>query len=183
MLPLLLLLVVGQAPALPGETTLVSFCKQRRMSACEALQQTDPKRAAEIEAEAAKNALRLEALKVAEESRDQEDSKADESSEAASGEPPDCKGQNHHVISRRIAEELERHETLAGLYKPRDERFKTRAKDEASHCGYQDWHRKVDAEVIKWLRDHVDATPEQFMKMLREIYKRPDLLDRFPHGF
>jgi hypothetical protein len=78
---------------------------------------------------------------------------------------------------------LEEHETLRGLYKPRDERFKTRAKDKASHCGYQQWHRDVDAEVINWLRDFPRATPEQFLKMLREIYNRPDMLKRFPNGF
>jgi hypothetical protein len=27
------------------------------------------------------------------------------------------------------------------------------------------------------------ATPEQFMKFLREIYNRPEMRERFPHGF
>lgn len=184
MLPLLLLLVVAQAPAIPGETTLVSFCKQGRLTACEALRQVNPKLAAEIETEVAKAALAREALKVEEESREKEDSHANQSSEAGtSDEPPNCKGQEHHIISRPIAEELEKHRVLRGLYKPRDPRFKTRAKDQDSHCGYQDWHRKVDAEVIRWLREFPNATPEQFMKMLREIYSRGDMLERFPHGF
>ncbi len=52
-----------------------------------------------------------------------------------------------------------------------------------SHCGYQDWHRKVDAEVIQWLRDHETATPTQFMRKLREIYNRKEMLQRFPNGF
>ncbi|MFL5345439.1 MAG: Wall-associated protein precursor [Hyalangium sp.] len=184
MIQLLLLLVSAQIPAVPGETTLVSFCKQGSLSACEALRQVNPKLAADIEAEVAKVALAREALKVAEEAREKGDAKAEESSEAeASDEPPNCKGQEHHIISRPIAEELEKHRVLRGLYKPRDARFKTRAKDLESHCGYQEWHRKVDEEVIKWLRDFPNATPEQFMRMLREIYSRKEMLERFPYGF
>jgi hypothetical protein len=78
---------------------------------------------------------------------------------------------------------LEEHLTLRGLYKPRDPRFVTRAVDEQAHCGYQDWHRKVDAEVIAWLNSRRRATAEQFEAFLREIYNRPDMLKRFPHGF
>jgi len=188
MLPLLLLLVVAQVPAVPGEGTLVSFCKQGRLTACQELQKADPEKYAEVQAELAKAALRLEALRVAEEeAREREDTNADESSEAqaseASGEPPNCNGQNHHVISRPIAQALEKHRTLRGLYEPRDERFKARAKDKDSHCGYQKWHRDVDDEVIAWLEENAAATPEQFMRKLREIYNRKEMLERFPNGF
>jgi hypothetical protein len=190
MLPLLLLLTIAQVPAVPGEGTLVSTCKQGRLTACQELAKIWPEKAAEIQAELAKTALSGEALRIAgEEAREKEDTEANESSESesagsdASDEPPNCKGQSHHIISRPIAEELEKHGTLRGLYKPRDERFKTRAKDENSHCGYQQWHRKVDDEVIAWLRRELRATPEQFMKMLHEIYKRPDMVKRFPNGF
>jgi hypothetical protein len=184
MLSLLLLLVVAQGvPAVPGEGTLVSFCKQGRLSACQELAKIDPGKAAEIQAGLAKAALLQKTLRVAEEeAREKEDAEADESSEA-SGEPPNCNGQDHHVISRPIAEALKEHESLGGLYKPRDKRFVAQAKDKESHCGYQDWHRKVDAEVIDWLRRYEKATPEQFMKMLRELYNRPDMLKRFPNGF
>lgn len=189
MLPLLLLLIASQAPAVPGEGTLVSFCKQGRLSACQELAAVNPRKAAEIQAELAKTALSREALRAAEEEgRDKDDAAADESSEAsataeASDEPPNCTGQEHHIISRRIFAALKDHETLRGLYKPRDKRFKTRAKDKESHCGYQEWHRQVDAEVIKWLKDQEKATSEQFMKMLRELYNRPEMLKRFPNGF
>ncbi|MBN1203630.1 MAG: Wall-associated protein precursor [Myxococcaceae bacterium] len=185
MLPLLLLLVAAQVPAVPGEGTLVSFCKQGRLTACQELANIAPRKAAEIQADLAKAALSREALKAAEEeAREKADAKADESSAGeASDEPPNCNGQNHHVISRPIADELERHKTLRGLYEPRDKRFVTKAKDKESHCGYQGWHRKVDAEVIEWLKAHEKATPEQFMKMLREIYKRKEVLARFPNGF
>jgi hypothetical protein len=118
-----------------------------------------------------------------EEAPENESAKADDASEAGeSDEPPNCTGQNHHVISRPIARELERHPTLRGLYKPRDERFKLRAKDKESHCGYQQWHRDVDAEVTKWLDRYQKATPKQFEEFLREIYSRPEMLKRFPNG-
>jgi hypothetical protein len=78
---------------------------------------------------------------------------------------------------------LEKHLTLRGQYNPRDERFVTRAKDKDSHCGYQQWHRDVDAEVIGWLQRETRATPKQFEKFLREIYNRPEMLKRFPNGF
>lgn len=185
MLPLLLLFVAAQVPAVPGEGTLVSFCKQGRLTACQELAKINPEKAAEIQAELAKAALRLEALRVAdEEAREKEDSDADESSEAeAAGEPPDCKGQEHHIISRPIARELARHNNLRGLFKPRDPRLKTRAKNEEDHCGYQDWHRKVDSEIVEWLRRYDRATLEQFMKKLKEIYSREDMVRRFPNGF
>lgn len=101
----------------------------------------------------------------------------------AAPEPPDCNGQEHHVISTRIARELERHENLRGLYKPRDERFKARAKDKDAHCGYQRWHRDVDEEVIAWLQRYRNATREEFEAFLRELYSRSGLRERFPHGF
>jgi hypothetical protein len=41
----------------------------------------------------------------------------------------------------------------------------------------------VDAEMIEWLKREIKATPEQFIKMLREIYNRSDILERFPNGF
>jgi uncharacterized Zn finger protein len=185
MLSLLILLVAAQAPAVPGEGTLVSICKQGRMSACQELAKVDPGKAAEIQAELAKTALRQEALRVAgEEAQEKGDTNTGESSVAeVSGEPPNCNGQNHHIISRPIADALKEHETLAGLYEPRDKRFVAKAKDRESHCGYQDWHRKVDKEVVEWLTDNKKATAEQFMKMLREIYNRPDMIKRFPNGF
>jgi uncharacterized protein (DUF1800 family) len=176
MLPLLLLLIAAQLPAVPGETSLVSSCKQGKLSACEALKQVDPQKAARI----ARDLARLKALEEARERAAADDA---ESATDASSEPPDCKGQNHHIISRPVAEELEKHDNLRGFFKPRDPRFVAKARDEQSHCGYQEWHRKVDAEVIRWLREHPEATVEEFVARLREIYNRPDMLERFPRGF
>ncbi len=124
--------------------------------------------------------------RLKEEAQAKEDAEFAEAAEAigeATPEPPNCEGQNHHVISRPIAEKLKDHETLSGLYEPRDERYVAKAKNKESHCGYQHWHRDVDLEVIKWLRANNKAKPEQFEAFLREIYKRPDMIKRFPRGF
>jgi hypothetical protein len=126
------------------------------------------------------------AARLKEEAQAKEDAELAEAAEAegeASPEPPDCQGQNHHVISRPIAKVLKDHETLSGLYEPRDQRYVAKAKDKESHCGYQKWHRDVDLEVMAWLRQARRATPEQFMAKLREIYSRKEMLKRFPNGF
>jgi hypothetical protein len=186
-LPLVLLLLASQAPAVPGEGTLVSFCKQGRLAACQELAKSHPRQAAEIQASLAKAALLRESLEAegpqAPAQEGSHDDTAAGTAAEASDEPPHCKGQEHHIISRLIAEQLEQHDVLRGLYKPRDGRFKTRAKDSASHCGYQDWHRKVDKEVVEWLAKERRATPEQFMRFLREIYNRKEMRERFPKGF
>jgi hypothetical protein len=184
-LTLVILLVVSQVPAVPGESTLVSFCKQGRLSACQELAKLHPKEAARLQAELARAALGRETLKAAEEAgREEEDSSAHASSEASSsGEPPHCQGQNHHVISHPIHKALKDHPTLRGLYAPRDGRFVAKAKDKEAHCGYQAWHRDVDAEIIQWLENNPAATSKQFMMKLRDIYNRPEMLKRFPHGF
>lgn len=179
MLSLILLFVVTQIPCVQGETSTVCICKQGNASACAALQQVDPKKAAEIE-----KALR--ALKLVEEARQRQESEDTASEAQASSSEPEssgCNGQQHHVISRPIAKALDGHPTLAGVYKARDPRFVTRAADKPSHCGYQDWHRKIDEEVIDWLNTHRAATAREFEAFLRSIYKRPDMRARFPNGF
>ncbi len=57
------------------------------------------------------------------------------------------------------------------------------ARDQASHWGYQDWHRKLDDTIIRWLRENPTASVEHFEAFLRQLYLRPDLRHRFPHGF
>jgi predicted Holliday junction resolvase-like endonuclease len=163
MLATLVLIVLSVAPCAPHETTAVCGCKQGSASACEALRQTNPKLAAELEKATAQ--------------------RAQEQAQQAAKTAATATGQQHHVISRHIAEALSKHPTLKGLYKPRDPRFVTRAVDKAAHNGYQDWHRKIDKEVARWLSDHAKATPEQFEAFLRSVYSRPEMLLRFPNGF
>ncbi len=92
-------------------------------------------------------------------------------------------GQEHHVISRRIASALDDHPTLAGQYTPRDPRFVTQAVDDAAHRGYQTWHRQLDAEVVDWLARNPNATTSTFEQFLHQRYGQADLLARFPNGF
>ena len=177
MLSFVLSVLLTQLACVPGDTTTICYCKQGVVSACEVLQVTEPEVYRAIKA--ARAVLKLEeSVREAEETR-----KEQNASSCDEGEPPQCKGQWHHIISKRIAEALTRHKTLKGKYGARDPRFVSRAKDEESHCGYQSWHRDVDREVADWLDTYQDATAKQFEAYLREVYKRPELLKRFPHGF
>jgi hypothetical protein len=190
MLSNLLLMVLTQViVCTPGETSLVCSCKQGMVSACVTLAGEDTLKAAQVLDEV------QDALEVLEQTSQMagagDENKKKQLQAAAeslsqslgSSEPPQCKGQEHHLISRSIAKRLSKHSILKGLYKPRDPRFVARAKDEESHCGYQEWHRKVDEEVISWLDKYSNATPKEFMDKLREIYSRPEMRARFPHGF
>jgi len=87
-------------------------------------------------------------------------------------------GQWHHALSTRIMRALDEHEVLRGVF-GRDD-IVVQAFDEASHRGYQAWHRAYDDEVIDWLAEHPDATREQFLRFLRDIYARPEMRQRFP---
>jgi hypothetical protein len=193
MLSSLLWMVLTQAMfCTPGEMSVVCHCKQGMVSACVMLVTDDAVRAARVLVEVQDELEALEqASPMAGKAGEKKKQKQREFQAAAeslsqalgSSEPPQCKGQEHHLISRPIAKRLASHRTLKGLYKPRDRRFVTRAKDEQSHCGYPQWHRDVDEEVIKWLDRHSHATPKEFMEKLREIYNRPEMLARFPDGF
>ena len=189
MLSSLLLMVLTQVACTPGETSLVCGCKQGMVTACVALVGDDALKAArvldEVEAslEALEQASRM-AGKGDENEKQQLQAAAESLSQALdSSEPPQCNGQEHHLISRPIAKRLSKHPTLKGLFKSRDPRFVAEAKDEQAHCGYQEWHRQVDKEVIAWLEEFPKATLKQFMDKLREIYSRPEMRARFPNGF
>jgi hypothetical protein len=97
---------------------------------------------------------------------------------------PGPEGQVHHPISIPIAQALKDHPTLSELAWRRKE-FTTQAIDEGAHRGYDKFHRDLDAEVIRWIRDPKNkaATPEQFLEWLRERYSQEDLKARFPEGF
>jgi hypothetical protein len=190
MLSSVLLMVLTQVGVCtPGEMSLVCTCKQGMVTACVALAGQDALKAAQVldevveELEALEQASRMEGEGDEAKKQQLQAAAASLSQSLKSSEPPHCKGQKHHPISRRIAKKLETHRTLKGLFKPRDPRFVARAKDEQAHCGYQQWHRDVDEEVIDWLDDFPKATPKEFMNKLREIYSRPEMKARFPHGF
>jgi len=95
---------------------------------------------------------------------------------------PTATGQLHHAVSAKVHQQLEQGKNLKGLYRYRDPRLATRAKDAMSHCGYEDWHRNLDDEVVGWISRHADATQNDFEAYLRNRYRQPDLLGRFPGG-
>ncbi len=179
MLTLLLVLLTQVQCTAPELASPVCSCKQGIVSACEALRQTEPELANQLEA-----AFHA-AQKVEETAREADEARRtqNESSCDSSAEPPECNGQWHHIISKLIFTQLEKHPNLGGKYKARDPHFVSRSVDEQSHCGYQSWHRSVDQEVIAWLKDNREATQKQFEAYLRDIYKRPEMRVRFPHGF
>ncbi|MBL9005043.1 MAG: hypothetical protein JNJ46_12400 [Myxococcales bacterium] len=98
-------------------------------------------------------------------------------------DPPLKPGQMHHAISRQVYRELQDHPVLRGRYQPRDPRWVLRARDGDAHRGYQNWHRTLDKEIVDWLKQRPDATPEKFEAHLRSLYERPELRQRFPNGF
>jgi hypothetical protein len=176
MLTVLLLLLTTQVPCTAEElNTPVCSCKQGILSSCEVVAQSNPALADRLlKAYQAAMTLKEETQQAAEKAASSCDS---------SEEPDACKGQWHHIISKLIARQLEKHVVLRGQYKARDPRFVSRAKGEQDHCGYQSWHRDLDQEIVGWLQRNREATPRQFEAYLRDIYNRPELRARFPHGF
>lgn len=91
-------------------------------------------------------------------------------------------GQDHHAISKKVHNALEEIPSLAGRYRHRDPRFVTQAIDKDAHTGYQTWHRDLDDEIAEHIRGSGEMTPEGFEQYLRNRYRDPDLLARFPNA-
>lgn len=173
-------------PCVPGDSTVACKCKQGSLAACTELAKVDP--------ETLKGLLRLAMAQAIQESGnpDTGEKAADvvDTPGCGSGQDPNdddakqkCTGQWHHVISMTVWLALEGHPKLRGHYTYRDPHFVTQAKDAKAHCGWQGWHRQVDAEIAKWVKERPDLTVEQFEAYLREVYSRAELLARFPNGF
>ncbi len=73
-----------------------------------------------------------------------------------------CTGQMHHGITAQIHRALQEHDTLKNVYKYRDNRFVSQAINKAAHKGWPTWHRDMEREVVKWLKQYHSATPAQF---------------------
>jgi hypothetical protein len=91
-------------------------------------------------------------------------------------------GQVHHAISKRIWDALQAHPKLSGKYVYRDPRFVTQAIDKPAHWGYQTWHRELDDEIVDWVENRADASPDEFDAYLRGLYDRLELRALFPDG-
>src|SRR5512140_105502 len=171
-------------PCLPGDSTLVCHCKAGFVDSCAAL--------AEADLAALRGLLRAaEMVKAAQEEGEKAKAKSTDVVDTGCGTGQDpnnddqtkCEGQLHHIISKAVWRALKEHLVLRGLYQYRDPHFVVQAKDLKAHCGYQHWHRDIDREIADWLKDHGEATAEQFEAYLREVYGRQDLQERFPNGF
>ena len=54
--------------------------------------------------------------------------------------------------------------------------------DQASHRGYQTWHRELEEKVIDWLENpkNASASKQAFLVLPEDLYRQPDLATRFP---
>ena len=136
MLSSVLLMVLTQfAACTPGETSFVCNCKAGMVTACMTLVGQNARRAAQVLQEVEEALAELDELEHASRMEGKQDEKtkrkrqelqtAAESLTQSLGPSKllDCKGQEHHIISRRIADALSRHPTLKGHFKHRDPRF------------------------------------------------------------
>lgn len=90
-------------------------------------------------------------------------------------------GEFHHILSKKIVNALSKHPTLKGLFKREDPGWIFRALDDAAHKGYQKWHREYDEKVVKWLETNPEASREDFVKYINQLYQEPDLSQRIPN--
>jgi hypothetical protein len=113
-------------------------------------------------------------------------SHADDIIDAAKGidkieDAVEAAGQLHHMFSTKIMKGLQEHKVLKNLFKRDD--FLVQSVDKASHNGYQEWHRVYDDKVVDWLNTNIDATPQQFLKYLQELYEEADMEHSFPDAW
>ena len=119
------------------------------------------------EPELAKTAPRREALRAPDEAaRDDATPRARnpgvEASAEASDEPPECKGQDHHVISRSIARKLDGHQTLKELSSLETSaswpKRKIRNHTAAIRSGTERWTRRSSHGSLSTLRSHLSSS-------------------------
>jgi hypothetical protein len=92
-------------------------------------------------------------------------------------------GQNHHLLTNKVMRALDKHRTLRGVFKRDDKRFQYLAKDAEAHKGYDEWHREIDDEVVRWISadENKTATPTQFIRYLHDFYQKPMQNRRIPN--
>ena len=91
-----------------------------------------------------------------------------------------CSGQKHHILSNKVMTALGEHKTLGGIFNRND--IIVQALDLGSHSGYQSWHRAYDAEIVRWLAANGDATRQEFIQKLIEMYSTNDMRRQFPQA-
>jgi hypothetical protein len=48
------------------------------------------------------------------------------------------------------------------------------------HNGYQTWHREYDDQVVEWLKEHDQATTEEFLSFILGLYIQKESQKMFP---
>jgi hypothetical protein len=91
-----------------------------------------------------------------------------------------CSGQKHHVLSNKIMTALNDHKTLSGVFQRND--IIVNGLDATSHQGYQTWHRMYDDEIVRWLSEHGEATSDEFLAYLVDMYSTDEMKRRFPQA-
>ena len=86
-------------------------------------------------------------------------------------------GQNHHVISKTIDAAKMENKNLDSISR-NDPGLQIKALTPEAHKGYQDWHRAYDKEISEWLTGNSKATPQNFIDMLNNYYRK-NLFNRF----
>ncbi|MBB1139132.1 RHS repeat-associated core domain-containing protein [Myroides sp. WP-1] len=107
----------------------------------------------------------------------------DEITVGGGGKSTIATGQAHHLLGNRITRVLNNHPTLKNAfdYSRMNAKYIYKASDDASHRGYQTWHREYDATVVKWLQSNPSATPIQFDRYLHNLHQQPWLKNRIPN--
>ena len=77
--------------------------------------------------------------------------------------------------------QLKKHEVLNGVFKRNY--VIVQAIDQASHKGYQTWHRNYDDAAVQWLIKNKAATAEEFLSYMLDVYKQTDMINRFPDAY
>ena len=82
---------------------------------------------------------------------------------------PGAVGQKHHPISRVIEDIASNNPNLKG-YVSRNGWGTIQAGTRMDHIGYQKWHRNFDRGVTTWLKNHPNASVDDFVEFMNKLY-------------
>jgi len=86
--------------------------------------------------------------------------------------------QNHHLISNPVVEALEDIGINGAALRNRlDLQYNSAP---GKHIGYEEWHRAVDAEIVKFIQDNKKLNERELLRFIHDLYQRPDLVEIIP---
>ena len=86
-------------------------------------------------------------------------------------------GQKHHPFSRKIVRAANENPNLKGHVTRNSGTVKALTAD--GHKGYQDWHRKLDDKIVKWIGENKKASLSDFTNYMNRLYSDRKMLDIF----